>query len=436
MFKIKKKKRVRFYTLGCKVNQYETQSLREQFLIEGFKENNSVLADVYVVNTCTVTAQADAESRRLIRKIVRTCPESKILVTGCCVEKDAAGIQQISERIRIVPNQQKHRIYEYLDFTGKRPEARQSGQFTPLEISGFKDHERAFVKIQDGCNNFCSYCKVPLVRGRSRSRSLRGIITEAERLVGSGFKEIVLTGICLGDYHYENFDLADVITLLEELKGKFRIRLSSIEAQLISNKLLESFKLKKLCPHLHIPLQSADNAILKKMNRQYTAKDYLSLIAKIKKKVENIAITTDVLVGFPGEKKKNFHNTVRSLKEILPLRTHIFSFSPREGTKAFSLPERIAPQEVKERVNLLKEAAAECSYKFRKGFLGRQLSVLIESKTDQENGFFCGYSENYIRVIVENAQKENINTLLPVKVKAVDVHSTQAKSFKQNGYIN
>lgn len=419
-------KRVRLLTLGCKVNQYETQAIREEFLSRGYRENHTKAADVYVINTCTVTHQADRDSRRLIRRALHYNPKSRIVVTGCYVERDACEILQISDRIRIIPNQQKHRIIDLLSSTDDGQRTTDEGAFIPLVISNFKDHQRAFLKIQDGCNNFCSYCKVPVVRGRSRSRNLQEIVSEARRLINSGFKEIVLTGICLGDYHYSKFDLADAITSLIKLDGNFRIRLSSIEPQLISDKLIAAVNSPKVCAHLHIPLQSADDKILNRMNRHYTQKGYLSLIAKIKKRIKDVAITTDVLVGFPAETEKNFRNTVNCLKEILPLRTHIFSFSPRKDTAAFDYQPRIESQVVKQRASLLKQVAAECSYKFRKRFLGKDLTVLIESQPDKENGKFLGYSENYIRVNVEGAAKKDVNRLIQVKVKTVDMNSTRA----------
>lgn len=420
-------KKIKFYTLGCKVNQYETQGLREQFLKAGFRENNTEKTDIYVINTCTVTARADSESRHLIRKALKSDPKAQVIATGCYVEMDVEEILQISDRIQIVPNRQKHRIIEFLNSPNSELRTPNKNRSVPLRISNFKDHERAFVKIQDGCSNFCSYCKVPLVRGESRSRSLQEIVQEVSRLVNNGFKEVVLTGICLGDYHYREFELADVLASLEGMKGNFRLRLSSIEPQLVSDELIERMANSvKICPHLHIPLQSGDNQILKKMNRRYTPKNYLSLITKIKKKIKDVAITTDILVGFPGEKDINFRNTVRCLKEVLPLRTHIFSFSPRQGTRSFNLQGRIKPSLVKERVNILKKVATECSYKFRKRFLGKQLTVLVESQPDRESRVLCGYSENYIRVIVEDAEKKDINRLVQVKIEDVDMNFTKA----------
>jgi threonylcarbamoyladenosine tRNA methylthiotransferase MtaB len=417
---------VKFYTLGCKVNQYETQALREQLLDAGFEENIHKIADICIINTCTVTSQADAESRRIVRKALRHNPNSKIIVTGCWVERDAQEIQRICDRIQIVPNYQKHRIIDVINSAIPDSQFLNDKSFIPLNISEFKGHQRAFVKIQDGCNNFCSYCKVPLVRGKSRSRNLNEIATEIKCLVAGGFKEIVLSGICLGDYRHRDIGLVNLLIALEKIKGRFRIRLSSIEPHLLSAELIERIAdSKKICPHLHIPLQSGDNKILKKMNRNYTVEGYLSLIERIKKKIKDVAITTDILVGFPGETEVNFRNTIICLQKILPLRTHIFSFSPRQGTAAFSFKPRIDSSLIKERFNQLKELAIECSYKFRKHFLGKSLTILIESQVDKNRGFFCGYSENYIRVSVENACKKDINNLVQAKVKAVDMYSTQ-----------
>ncbi len=380
------------------MNQYESQALREQCLRQGLKETASEKADICLINTCTVTHHADRESRRLIRKSLKTDPKAQIIVTGCYALKNAKDIRAISAKIKIIPQSQKHQI------------------FGALTISDFQGHQRVFVKVQDGCDNFCAYCKVPLVRGRSRSRRLSEVIQEVERLVKKGFKEIVLTGICLADYKHQKTDLADLLSALEKIKGEFRIRLSSLEPQLITDRLISKIAgSDKFCPHFHIPLQSGDNRILKLMNRKYTRAKFLKLIAKIKKKIKNVSITTDVLVGFPGEGENNFKNTVKALKQIAPLRTHIFSFSPRAGTAAFNLSGGINPEIINRRVNVLKGISAKASYNFKKKFLHQKLTVLIEKDKDKQTGFYCGYSENYIRVLVKNAAKKDVNKLIKVK---------------------
>jgi threonylcarbamoyladenosine tRNA methylthiotransferase MtaB len=424
MCKVKDNKKIKLYTLGCKVNQYESQAIREQLLNAGLEESSTGKADIYVINTCTVTAQADKECRRLIRKALRSNAMSDLIVTGCLVEKDAGRIFQISDKIRIVPNHLKGHIADFLNSRRNPRLKTHKKNFIPLKISDFKDHERAFVKIQDGCNNRCSYCKVPLVRGKSASRDPKEIIAEVKRLTGRGFKEIVLTGICLGAYRYKGYKLVNLLRSLEKIAGEFRIRLSSIEPQLVSDALIKKVADSAvICPHLHIPLQSGDNEILRQMNRPYTVRDYLSLIAKIKKKISNVAITTDVLAGFPGEKESNFRNTVRCLKKISPMRTHIFSFSPREGTAAFDFPDSVEAAVIKKRVNLLRKIAGDASYKYRRRFSGRYLTVLIESQRDKQSGLLSGYSENYIRIAVEGAGEEQINKLLRVKIRANPFHT-------------
>src|SRR4030042_4456555 len=261
-------KTIKFYSLGCKVNQYDTQGLREHFLRKGFKaSDNGETADVCLINTCTVTQKADADSLNIIRRAKKLNPRAKIIVTGCLAELDADKIRSQGVSSLLIKHKHKLKLLE-------------------RGISGFCGHARAFLKIQEGCSNYCSYCKVPLVRGKSRSRPLRQIINEAKRLVESGFKEIVLTGICLGAYGRDlkpAVSLVKVIESLEKIGELLRIRLSSIEAGDVSLELIDKMaKSNKLCRHLHIPIQSGDDAILKKMNRKYTRNDYLALIKKLK----------------------------------------------------------------------------------------------------------------------------------------------------------
>ena len=303
-------KTIKFYTLGCKVNQYDTQSIREQFLKNGYQEiDNGKTADTYFINTCTVTAIADRKAKNIIRHCVKENPKARIIVTGCLVEKDALSLSDIKG----------------IDFLISK-------RFFREGISNFCGHTRAFLKIQDGCNNSCAYCKVPLVRGVSRSRPLLEIIKEAKKLVQNGFQEIVLSGICLGAFGKdlkEAISLVDAIEGLENIEGLLRIRLSSLEAVDVSDRLIQQMaESQKLCWHLHIPIQSGDDEILKKMQRSYKRKDYLELINKIKKHIPQVALTTDVLVGFPGEAEENFQNTLNLIKEILPLKVHIFPYSP------------------------------------------------------------------------------------------------------------
>lgn len=418
---------VKFYTLGCKVNQYDTQSIREQFIRKGFKElENCQPADVYVINTCTVTHRADTDSLGLVRKARRQNPKAKIVVTGCLTELDEDRIKGIDKRITVVKNRNKDHFLECLKV--------KNNGLPNTGISYFKGHTRAFLKIQDGCSNFCSYCKVPLVRGNCTSKPLEEIIREAECLAQNGFKEIALTGICLGAYGKDlpgRVNLADVITALEKIDRILRIRLSSIEARDVSGELIARIaKSGKLCRHLHIPIQSGDNQILKKMLRNYTRGDYLVLIRKIKKAIPGIAVTTDCMVGFPGETEVNFQNTVDLIKKIVPLRVHIFPYSKREGTfAARNYNEAVNQDIIKERIFRLKDVAEKNSFIYRKQFLNNYLGVLIEGRSKNNPCFWEGYADNYIKVLVKT--KNNLkNQLISVKIKKVNKDFCEAKSLK------
>jgi len=344
-------KTVKFHTLGCKVNQYETQSIRERFLSKGFTVlENGEPAEVFVVNTCTVTQTADRKSRWAIRRAIRQNPRAKIIVTGCLVQRDWRDVAAIKGVDYII-----------------------SKSFFPPGIKGFFGRTRAFLKIQDGCRNRCSFCKVGLIRGPLRSRPPQEVIREANTLVEAGFKEIVLTGICLGAYGRDiglKSGLVKIINKLEKIKGLLRIRLSSIEAADISDELIDSLSESPiLCPYLHIPFQSADDQILKRMNKTLRRDDYLRLISRLRKRISNFALTADIMVGFPGEKEYQFKNTVDFIRQARPLKVHIFPYSKREGTA--------------------------------RDFIGRRLEVLIEGRASGDPSMYEGYSRNYIKIRVK-----------------------------------
>ena len=406
-------KTVKFFTLGCKVNQYDTQSIRERFLRSGFREiSNGNPSDVCVINTCTVTAHADAKSKYMITRSIRENPRAKIIVTGCLVDKDALSISSIKGVDYIV-----------------------SKRFFPQGISSFDGHTRAFLKVQDGCNNFCSYCKVPLVRGRSRSRSLDEVIEEARRLVRNGFKEIVLTGICLGSYGKDlkpKKSLVDAIQDIEKIDGLLRIRLSSIEARDVSKKLLATLAgSHKLCRHLHIPIQSGDNRILKLMRRKYSQEYYLKLIKRIKKAIPSIAITTDVLVGFPGETQQQFNNTIRLIKAIEPLRVHIFPYSRRKDTIADSLKDTLDADTMRQRIATTHAVAQACERAFKGRFFNKNMEVLVEKRSKDHSGYWEGYTDNYIRVLILSPQVLT-HQIIKVELKEFQCDINQEKEI---GYI-
>lgn len=395
----------KFITLGCKVNQYETQAIREGFMRRGFKESsNGEAADIYVINTCTVTQAADRKSRQLINRAHQQNPRAKILVTGCYAELDSDIIKKIPGVTHIVKNRDKHRLIELFNDINDTNEINDNND---RGISNFSGRTRAFLKIQDGCDNHCSYCKVPLVRGPSRSRPLGAIIQEAAKLAKSGFKEIVLTGICLGTYGRDmspKLNLISVIDALEGIDGLLRIRLSSIESGDVTGELIDKIRgTGKLCRHLHIPLQSGDDEILKKMNRSYTSLDFLNLINSIKKYIPEVAITTDVIVGFPGESEINFKNTLSLIKKISPFKAHVFPYSHREGTLAAkNNKRRVSPEIIKKRIYELNIVEKECSAACKKQLLNTYMNVMIESRFKDDSRFWQGYTDNYVKVLIES----------------------------------
>lgn len=430
----KNNKRFFIHTLGCKVNQYESQAMREILTRSGFAESASRdMADVYILNTCTVTHEADRDSRHWIGLFHRANPNARIVVTGCYVEKNADDISFLPGVFHILKNEDKSRIADILDPGTQGP----NNQSRNLYITDFKDHVKAFVKIQDGCGNMCSYCKVPLVRGRLKSRTLSEITEEVRVLSEKGFKEIVLTGICLGAWGEDLFpkevlnivgvdgtNIVDVLESIIRLPGNFRIRLSSIEPKYVTGGLIKYIADNaRICRHLHIPLQSGDDDILKKMNRSYTASEYKELIGRVRRGIKGVAITTDVLIGFPGESDDNFNNTVNFIKEVLPMRTHIFTFSRRSGTAASAMGPQAAGDVLKKRYHELNVAALGASYIYRQGFLDKSLDILVEAKRDKQSGLLTGYSGNYIKVLF-NGPDDIMGSIAPVKIKELNLMHT------------
>ncbi|MBI1978151.1 MAG: tRNA (N(6)-L-threonylcarbamoyladenosine(37)-C(2))-methylthiotransferase MtaB [Candidatus Omnitrophica bacterium] len=403
--------KVKFGTLGCRLNQYETQAIREQFASAGFLETDTDKeADVYVLNTCTVTSESDRESRYLVRRFHKKNPSAKIVVTGCYVERNSEEIEKINGVTLTVLNRQKSEIVSLL---GKRDVSRYTPTcssfasipskriYTPLSISEFEGRTRAYIKIQDGCNHACSFCKVVLVRGPARSRTFLDVIEEAKRLIDQGFQEVVLTGIQLGAYGYDlekRQMLTDLIEVLSQEEGLQQIRLSSIEPTDVTDELIEAMtSFRKACPHLHIPLQSGDNGVLERMNRRYRREFFLDLIQKIRARVSNFVLTTDVMVGFPGETQEQFDQTVDVLLKTEPYKLHIFPYSAREGTRANRFQDEVMPQEKKRRRDILLSLECQLREKVQSKFLGKTLEVLIEENKSL-SGWAFGRARNYLRI--------------------------------------
>jgi threonylcarbamoyladenosine tRNA methylthiotransferase MtaB len=410
-----KMRRVSFYTLGCKVNQYETEAMREKFDSRSYRfVPFGQEADIYIINTCTVTSRSDRKSRWAIRRAclaARRAAKKRglVVVTGCYAQAKPEEISAIPGVNLVLGNSQKPKISEYSEYiekyngsgaplvsVGELP-----GEYEDLNISRFWGRTRAFVKIQDGCDQFCSYCKVPYVRGSLlRNRKTEEVLKEAIRLRDNGFKEIVLTGIRLGTYR-DGLALADLIKSINDIEGIERIRLSSLEPQDISEDLIEAMgRYPKVCPHLHIPLQSGDDEILKLMKRRSTSSDYERLIARIREALPEVAITTDVIVGFPGETEESFQRSYNFISRMNFARMHIFKYSRREGTEAARLKGEVGKRVAKERSRRMLGLALQKAEEFRSRYRGKLRKVLIESR-DPKTKLLGGFTDNYIRVMVE-----------------------------------
>jgi len=397
-----KKKRFYIKTLGCKVNQYESQVIREGFLENGYTEaDNYGEADICVVNTCTVTSASDSKSLKSIRSGLRK-RGGRVIATGCMVESRDLDLHKLKGVDFIIKNKDKYNIPKLIS------ESLHPSPFTLHQqlgsITSFAGHARAFVKIQDGCDNRCSYCKVSIVRGKSRSRPSEDIVKECSALIQNGYKEIVLTGICLGAYGRDiskDANLSKLVTELCKIKGKWRIRLSSIEPKDITGDLISQIKSEqRLCKHIHIPFQSGDDEILKRMARPYTADDYIGIVAKLRGAVPDVAISTDIMVGFPGEKEANFKNTVDFIKKIKPMRLHAFGFSKRPGTPAHDYNDSVSRVVKKKREHELMNIVKGFSKEFEAIFIGKDANVLVEGERDK-NGFLQGYTDRYIKVLID-----------------------------------
>jgi threonylcarbamoyladenosine tRNA methylthiotransferase MtaB len=439
-----------FITLGCKVNQYETQALREAIISSGYKEAlPSSSADLYVVNTCTVTSTSNEKSRQQIKRVIRKNPDAKIIVTGCYAEASAEEIKKIDGVDHVFEKGREDKIVDFIKngFTSNSNSSSLSNNVIEsnrtnlwrnksafhLKISKFGGHTRAFLKIEDGCNNYCSYCIIPYVRGNVISKRIDDILFEAEQLVNNGHKEIVLTGIHLGAYGKDMEHQSNLLHVLKELQNLSelkRIRLSSIDVNEVTDSLIDIVASSdKICPHFHLPLQSGDDYILKRMNRKYNVIEYLRTLEKIKEKMELPSISTDIIVGFPGEKKKHFENTLRLCEKAEFSKIHIFPFSPREGTPAAKMPDHCNPSEINARKKELEFTAMETSLRYRTSFIGKNINVLVEGKKDKKTGKLCGYSDRYIKALFDGIN-ELRNNIVNVRVESAFPSFVSCKLLK------
>jgi threonylcarbamoyladenosine tRNA methylthiotransferase MtaB len=420
---------VAFHTLGCKVNHYETEAIWQLFQNEGYERTEfESSADVYVINTCTVTNTGDKKSRQVIRRAIRKNPNAVICVTGCYAQTSPAEIMAIPGVDVVVGTQDRVKMLEYIDqYQKERQPINGVGNimkarvYEELDVPAFTDRTRASLKIQEGCNNFCTFCIIPWARGLLRSRKPEHVIQQAQQLVDAGYKEIVLTGIHTAGYgeDMKEYNFARLLSDLDEqVVGLKRIRVSSIEASQITDEVIEVLKRSgKVVRHLHIPLQSGSNSVLKRMRRKYTMEMFAERLERLKEALPGLAITSDVIVGFPGETEKEFQETHDFISNHKFSELHVFPFSKRTGTPAARMEDQV-PEDVKnERVHRLIELSDQLAKEYASQFEGDVLEVIPEEadKDDQDSGNYIGYTDNYLKVRFP-ASEEMIGQIVKVKI--------------------
>jgi threonylcarbamoyladenosine tRNA methylthiotransferase MtaB len=413
--------KIALFTIGCKVNQYETEAIGEKLEALGFKRIDfREKADVYVINTCTVTGESDRSSRQVIYRAKRRSPDAKIIVTGCYAQMDKEFLESLPGVSLVVKQEDKGKLpFMITQLLGREAKAEEiDDQFFGFGVKGLTKHTRALVKIQDGCEKNCAYCVVPFARGKERSREVGQIISEINDLVYNGYKEVVLTGVHVGRYNQDGFGLAELTkSILKETKVE-RIRYSSIESKEFSDELIDLIsKSDRICRHLHIPLQSGDDVILQKMKRDYSTGEYRELVKKISHKIPDVMIGADVIVGFPGETDEQFENTCQFIRSSPVNYLHVFSYSDRKGTVASSMPDKIDPQVIHKRSDILHDLGNEKWITYMCRFIGKKLSVLIENRRDKKTGRLTGLSGNYIRVLLDGDDSLK-NQIVPVRILA------------------
>lgn len=399
------------YTLGCKVNSYESRIMTEDLINAGYVEekDNNIPADIYIINTCSVTNTADSKSLKLIRQAIKKNKDAIIVVCGCLaqVKPETVNIEGVDI---VIGNKNKSKVSEYINEYVKNKNKKtdiydiSNVEFETMKLNNF-DKTRAFIKIQDGCNNFCAYCIIPYTRGSVRSKPREDILNEIDHLTLNGHKEIVLTGIHTGNYgsEFDNYDFADLLNEIVKIKKLSRIRISSIEITELNDRVLEIIKNNNvLVDHLHIPLQSGSDEILKLMNRKYDTKYFIEKINKIRKIRPDISITTDVIVGFPNETEKNFNETIETIKKVDFSKLHVFPYSKREGTKAATMEGQIKEEVKKQRVMELLKLSKELENKYMNKFIGKTLTFIPEVYKD---GYLIGHTGNYLLIKLKGCEE-------------------------------
>ncbi len=438
-------KKAAFHTLGCKVNQYETEAMKEQFASRGYEiVGEEDKADVYVINTCTVTNLADRKSRQYIRRMKKQCPEAVIAVTGCYAQVKPEELEALPEVNIVAGTGEKNNIADYVEeYMKSHVKQKHILEYDALTsyhdkgiITSMDSRTRAYVKIQEGCNRFCSYCLIPFARGAVRSRDPEEIIEEVKTMIDKGFREVVLTGINAALYGTEESfgypltteekrekmqGIEIIINRINALEGDFRIRLSSLEPTVVNADYVKRLmRYEKLCPHLHLSIQSGSDRIIGAMNRHYSRQDYIDIVRVLKAHDPHYGVTTDIICGFPGETEEDFEDSLRIVEEADFLKVHAFKFSKREGTAAWEMKDQIGGETKNERVTKLIKRSEEVTKKFLESSAGEVRRVIFEQEETGEKGeggesLISGYTENYIKVYVFGSP-EHLNSFQKVKL--------------------
>ncbi|TDL34496.1 tRNA (N(6)-L-threonylcarbamoyladenosine(37)-C(2))-methylthiotransferase MtaB [Jeotgalibacillus sp. S-D1] len=420
---------VAFHTLGCKVNHYETEAIWQLFKSNGYERvEYDHSSDVYVINTCTVTNTGDKKSRQVIRRAIRKNPEAVICVTGCYAQTSPAEIMAIPGVDVVVGTQDRTKMLDYIEQykIERQPingvtNIMKNRVYEELDVPAFTDRTRASLKIQEGCNNFCTFCIIPWARGLMRSRDPKDVLHQAQQLVDAGYKEIVLTGIHTGGYgeDMKDYNLAMLLTDLErEVKGLKRIRISSIEASQLTDEVIDVIdRSKMVVRHLHIPLQSGSNTVLKRMRRKYTMEFFAERLEKLKKALPGLAVTSDVIVGFPGETEEEFLETFQFIKDQKFSELHVFPYSKRTGTPAARMDDQIDEEVKNDRVHRLIALSDQLAKEYASLFENEVLEVIPEEryKEDSSGKLYVGYTDNYLKVVFP-ASEDMIGKLIKVKL--------------------
>ena len=405
-------KKYKVVTLGCRTNQYEAQAFQDQLQTAGYEAaGDGEQANVCIVNTCTVTESADSSSRNAVRRLVKENPGAEVIVTGCSAERQGEALASIPGVTRLVANKDKERLLH-----DSFPEE----EFPEFSIQRFDAHTRAFVKVQDGCNSFCTYCIIPYVRGRSRSRTIPEVLSEVRQLVSNGYKEIVLTGINIGDFDggegTQPHTLAQLIRAVDAVDGVERIRVSSIDPDEVDDDLLDAIvNGRKTCQSMHIVLQAGSNVVLKRMNRKYTRQMFYQTVERLLAASPDFTFTTDVIVGFPGETEADFQETLEVVDEVRFAKVHMFPYSPRPRTRAATYTDPVPGDIARERKQRLLRHAERVGWELRDQYVGRTMTVLTEGRASSDNSLITGHTDNFLPVLLP-AEGLQSNMLVEVEL--------------------